>query len=138
MIIVFFHPCSLGLYPVTQLQTNLPSFIIFYCQALDSGKEIRVVFCDVSKAFDRVWHKGLLCKLSAVCISGSLLSWFESYLSERRQLVILLEILSTVNEHLIKSVNLSERRNVVELYAHGVPPHRYLLPVPPYMYAPDE
>ena len=22
----------------------------------DSGKEIRVVFCDISKAFDRVWH----------------------------------------------------------------------------------
>jgi hypothetical protein len=29
-------------------------------KALDEGKEIRVVFCDISKAFDRVWHKGLL------------------------------------------------------------------------------
>ena len=25
-----------------------------FCQALDSGKEVRVVFCDVSNAFDRV------------------------------------------------------------------------------------
>ena len=25
-----------------------------FCHALDSGKEIRVVFCDISKAFDRV------------------------------------------------------------------------------------
>ena len=33
-----------------------------YCQALDAGKEIRVVFCDISKAFDRVWHKGLIHK----------------------------------------------------------------------------
>jgi hypothetical protein len=32
-------------------------------RALDSGKGIRVVFCDISKAFDRVWHKGLLFKL---------------------------------------------------------------------------
>ena len=32
-------------------------------KALDSGKEIRVVFCDISKGFDRVWHKGLLFKL---------------------------------------------------------------------------
>ena len=48
-----------------------------------------MVFCDVSKAFDRVWHKGLLCILRAAGISGSLLSWFESYLSERRQRVIL-------------------------------------------------
>ena len=25
-------------------------------KALEDGKEVRVVFCDVSKAFDRVWH----------------------------------------------------------------------------------
>jgi hypothetical protein len=36
-------------------------------KALDEGKEIRVVFCDISKAFDRVWHKGLLNKLEKVC-----------------------------------------------------------------------
>jgi hypothetical protein len=28
-------------------------------KALDEGKEIRVVFCDISKAFDRFWHIGL-------------------------------------------------------------------------------
>ena len=28
-------------------------------KALDEGKTIRVVFCDISKAFDRVWHIGL-------------------------------------------------------------------------------
>ena len=55
----------------------------------NSGKEVRVVFCDVSKAFDRVWHKGLLCKLKATGITVSLLSWFSSYLSERRPRVIL-------------------------------------------------
>ena len=70
--------------------TNQLTFLYnTFCQALDSGKEKRVVFCDVSKAFDRVWHKGLLCKLRAAGISGSLLSWFESYLSERGQRVIL-------------------------------------------------
>ena len=68
--------------------TNQLTFLYnTFCQA--SGKEVRVVFCDVSKAFDRVWHKGLLCKLRAAGISGSLLSWFSSYLSERRQRVIL-------------------------------------------------
>ena len=51
-------------------------------RALDSGKEIRVVFCDISKAFDRVWHKGLLFKLKQYGISGNLLVWFEMYLSE--------------------------------------------------------
>ena len=51
-------------------------------KALDSGKEIRVVLCDISKAFDRVWHKGLLFKLKQYGISGNLLVWFERYLSE--------------------------------------------------------
>jgi hypothetical protein len=32
-------------------------------KALDEGKEIRVVFCDISKAFDRVWHIGFLKKI---------------------------------------------------------------------------
>ena len=30
---------------------------------LDSGKEVRVVFCDISKVFDRVWHASLIKKL---------------------------------------------------------------------------
>ena len=29
-----------------------------FCEAVDNWKEVRVVFCDISKAFDRVWHKG--------------------------------------------------------------------------------
>ena len=37
-----------------------------FCKAVDSGKEIRVVFSDVSKAFDRVWHRGLLHKSKAI------------------------------------------------------------------------
>ena len=36
-----------------------------FCQTLDAGKEVRVVFCDISKAFDRVWHSGLLLNLQA-------------------------------------------------------------------------
>ena len=34
-----------------------------FCLALDEGKEVRAVFCDISKAFDRVWHRGLIAKL---------------------------------------------------------------------------
>ena len=33
-----------------------------FCIALDKGKEIHVIFCDISKAFGRVWHKGLIYK----------------------------------------------------------------------------
>ena len=31
-------------------------------KAIDDGKEIRIIFCDISKAFNRVWHTGLLFK----------------------------------------------------------------------------
>ena len=29
-----------------------------FLEAVDSGKEMRIVFYDISKAFDRVWHRG--------------------------------------------------------------------------------
>ena len=60
-----------------------------FCKALDEGKEVRAVFCDVSKAVDRVWYKGLLYKLNRAGISGTLLSWFTNYLSNRKQRVVL-------------------------------------------------
>ena len=58
-------------------------------RALDAGKEIRVIFCDISKAFDRVWHKGLLKKLEAIGIKGPLLIWVQNYLSDRKQRVVI-------------------------------------------------
>jgi hypothetical protein len=56
---------------------------------VDNGKEIRVVFLDIRKAFDKVWHKGLLHKLTLCGIRGNLLSWFEDYLIGRQQRVII-------------------------------------------------
>ena len=47
------------------------------------------MFCDISKAFDRVWHRGLLYKLRRAGITGSLLSWFSHYLQDRKQRVVL-------------------------------------------------
>jgi hypothetical protein len=47
------------------------------------------VFCDFSKAFDKVWHRGLLHKLKAYEINGNLLDWFHSYLNEREQRVVI-------------------------------------------------
>jgi hypothetical protein len=46
-----------------------------------------MVFLDLTKAFDRVWHKGLLHKISKYGIKGSLLRWVEDYLSNRVQRV---------------------------------------------------
>ncbi|PJE77770.1 hypothetical protein CI610_03303 [invertebrate metagenome] len=54
---------------------------------MDKGKELRFIFCDVSKAFDRVWHEGLIQKLKMYGIDGNLLLWFQNYLSDRIQRV---------------------------------------------------
>ena len=51
--------------------------------------EVRSVFLDISKAFDKVWHEGLLFKLKQNGISGSLLTLLGSYLQNRKQRVVL-------------------------------------------------
>ena len=45
--------------------------------------EVRSVFLDISKAFDKVWHKGLLYKLKSLAISEELYNLLENYLSGR-------------------------------------------------------
>ena len=51
--------------------------------------EVRSVFLDMSKAFDKVWHEGLLFKLKQNGIDGKLMNFFENYLTNRRQRVVL-------------------------------------------------
>jgi hypothetical protein len=57
------------------------------CQNLDERLSTILIFCDISKAFDRVWHEGLIKKLKSYGISGDLLIWLKNYLSGRRQFV---------------------------------------------------
>ena len=51
--------------------------------------EVRALFFDISKAFDKVWHERLIFKLKQNGISGSLLTLFENYLCNRKQRVVL-------------------------------------------------
>ena len=60
-----------------------------FCQTLDSGKDVRAVICDISKSFDRVWHRGLIHKLLAAGVTGETLPWFKSCLADRNQRVVL-------------------------------------------------
>ena len=78
-----------GFIPGDSTVNQLVDIYNTFCKALDEGKEVRAIFCDRSKAFDRVWHKGLLFKLRSAGISGSLLSWFTDYLHNRKQHVVL-------------------------------------------------
>ena len=51
--------------------------------------EVRAVFLDLSKAFDKVWHDGLIYKLASLSISGNLLKLVQNYLENRFQRVLL-------------------------------------------------
>ena len=82
-------PHQSGFTPGDSAINQLLSLTNEFGKALDEGKEIRVVFCDISKAFDRVWHKGLLNKLENIGIQGSLLLWIKNYLTDRKQRVVI-------------------------------------------------
>ena len=47
------------------------------------------VFLDIAKAFNEVWHKGLLFKLKSYSVEGESLTLFECCLSTREQRVVL-------------------------------------------------
>ena len=57
--------------------------------SMDEGYEIRVVFLDISKVFDKVWHKDLTFRLKQNGISGNLRNIFEDFLRNRKQRVVL-------------------------------------------------
>ena len=56
--------------------------------ALEEGYDIDVIFMDFRKAFDKVPHKRLASKLKSYGVTGSILSWIESFLNGRTQKVV--------------------------------------------------
>jgi len=76
----FFTSYQSGFLPVDSTVNQLTYLYNTSCKALDNGLEVRVVFFDISKAFDKVWHRGLIFKLEQAGIRGDLLLWFSDYL----------------------------------------------------------
>lgn len=54
-----------------------------WAQAIEGRGEALAVSLDMAKAFDRVWHKGLLTKLPSYGLPERLCNWTASFLSER-------------------------------------------------------
>ena len=78
-----------GFLPGSSTVTQLLEMYNQFYSAIDEGKDVRIVYLDISKAFDRVWHKGLLLKLHKFGIGGNFLKWFSDYLSNRFQRVVI-------------------------------------------------
>ena len=53
------------------------------------------VFIDMSKALDKVWHNGLICKLQSYGIQSQLLFLLKNYLFNRKQRVVINSVKSS-------------------------------------------
>lgn len=79
------HGFQAGCSCVTQLIECLND----WCNAFDDKVETDIIYLDFSKAFDSVAHKRLLYKLSHYGVKGYIRTWIETFLTGRRQRVIL-------------------------------------------------
>ena len=67
--------------------TQLLNYLDKCCESMANGKVVDSVYFDFAKAFDTVPHRRLLKKLEGYGISGSVLGWIKSFLTDRKQLV---------------------------------------------------
>ena len=58
-------------------------------QSYDDSLELTAIFLDISKAFGKVWHKGLIFKLKRNGLSDKILNIITDFLTFRKQQVIL-------------------------------------------------
>ena len=78
-----------GFQPGDSVTNQLICLVNKIHSSLDINLEVRSVYLDMSKAFDKVWHAGLIFKLKQNGISEGLLILLENYLSNRKQRVLI-------------------------------------------------
>ena len=79
------NPCQHGFVPRKSCVTQLIEVSEQIGRKLDNGKQIDVIYLDMSKAFDKAYHAQLMHRLHDFGFRGNLLNWFSSYLSNRYQ-----------------------------------------------------
>ena len=82
-------PNQSGFKPGDSCTNELISITQEIYQSFDDRFEIRGVFLDISKAFDKVWHNGLIYRSKQNGVAGDLLDTLTNFLNERKQKVIL-------------------------------------------------
>ena len=82
-------PNQSGFKPGDSCINHLLSITHDIYKSFDSGYEVRGVFLDISKAFDKVWHDGIILKLEQNGMSGKLHILLHDFLVNRKQRVVL-------------------------------------------------
>ena len=85
------NPNQSGFRPGDSTVNQLLSIVHSIFTAFDCNPtlDVRSVYLDISKAFDRVWHQGLIYKLRRCGVSGKLLTLMQSFLENRKQRTVL-------------------------------------------------
>ena len=65
--------------------------------------EVRGIFLELSKAFDKVWHQGLLFKFESFGIRGKFLNLLKDFLSNKFQRVLLHGQESTISHKIFET-----------------------------------
>ena len=76
-----------GFRPKDNTSFQLARIVHQLSQGMDQRKNILTCYYDLSKAFDRVWHQGLIKKLHHLGVRDVALAWIQNYLSDRYQRV---------------------------------------------------
>ena len=82
-------PYQSGFRPADSCINQILSINYEILSAFDMGLEVRGIFLDISQAFDKVWHDGLIFKLHQNGICGEMINVLEDFLRERKQRVVL-------------------------------------------------
>ena len=78
-----------GFMPRRSCVTQLLTALHYWTESLEKGIPVDVLYLDFSKAFNSVPHERLFLKLEAYGIQGKVLQWIRSFLSQRKQAVVI-------------------------------------------------
>ena len=83
----FLRRCNALRTPMRNCVSQLLETMELWCNYIEEGKCVDVLYTDFSKAFDSVPHARLISKIETYGISGKLHDWIKAFIGNRKQRV---------------------------------------------------
>ena len=93
-----FYKYQFGFRKIHAAANALTEIVNYIYKSLDEGNYVFGIYIDLKKAFDTVQHKILLHKFQYYGIRGLAFHWFETYLSKRKQFVVINDTQSDISD----------------------------------------